>query len=68
MQICEICDRSLKENELEPYLLLSLVIIGFWVVGFIVYLVSSNRQRDIAGEINHVNAMLDASESGNEPE
>jgi uncharacterized membrane protein SpoIIM required for sporulation len=66
--VASLANRFTEEKDLEGYLLLSLVIIGFWVVGFIVYLVSSNRQRDIAGEINHVNAMLDASESGNEPE
>jgi Ni,Fe-hydrogenase I cytochrome b subunit len=49
---------------LEQYFLLALIIIGFWVVGFILYLVSSNRQRDIQAEINHIDEMLEADEAG----
>ena len=39
--------------------------LGFWVVGFIIYLVFSNRQRDIEAEIIHIDGMLEAEESGN---
>jgi hypothetical protein len=49
---------------LEQYLLFALIIIGFWVVGFIIYLVLSNRQRDIEAEINHIDEMLEADSSG----
>lgn len=48
---------------MENYLILALVIIGFWVAGFVVYLVLSNRQRDIETEIDQVNKMLEANES-----
>ena len=48
---------------MEQYLLLALIIIGFWVVGFIIYLVLSNRQRDIEAEIRHINTMLDTNDS-----
>ncbi|MFL7840454.1 MAG: hypothetical protein ACK2T4_06220 [Candidatus Promineifilaceae bacterium] len=48
---------------MEQYLLLALIIIGFWVVGFIIYLILSNRQRDIESEINQIDAMLEADNS-----
>jgi len=49
---------------MEQYLLVSLIIIGFWVVGIAIYLFLSNRQRDIETEINEIDAMLDADSSG----
>ncbi len=49
---------------MDQYFLLALIIIGFWVVGFIIYLVLSNRQRDIETEIIQIDGMLEAEESG----
>ena len=49
---------------MEQYFLIAIIIIGFWVVGFIFYLVLSNRQRDIQAEINHIDEMLEADEAG----
>ncbi len=49
---------------MENYLLIALVIIAFFLVGFIVYLLLSNRQLDIENEIEHVNRLLESAESG----
>lgn len=49
---------------MENYTLIALLIIGSWLIGFIVYMVISNRQVDIEGEIDQVNTMLDAGEAG----
>ncbi len=53
---------------MENYTLISLLIIAPWVVGFIVYMILSNRQVDIESEINEVNTMLDSGEAGNAAE
>lgn len=47
---------------MERYLLISLVIIGFWLIGFAIYLFTSNRQRDLESEIDQVDAMLNNAE------
>ncbi len=44
---------------LDSYVLFALVVIAFWLVSFLIYIVISNRQRDIEGEILQVNRMLD---------
>jgi len=44
---------------LEQYLLIALVIIVFWIVGYGLYLISSNRQRDLEGDLNHLSDLLD---------
>ena len=44
---------------MENYLLIALVTIVFWLVGFAVYLVVSNRQRNLEGELNHLSSMLE---------
>lgn len=49
---------------MDQYFLLALIIISFWVVGFIIYLVLSNRQRDIETEIKHIDTLLETDESG----
>jgi hypothetical protein len=53
-----------EEKKMEQYILLALIIIGFWVLGFAIYLVLSNRQRDIESEIDQIDAMLEADKSG----
>lgn len=47
---------------MEQYFILALIIISFWVVGFIFYLVLSNRQRDIEAEIDHIDELLDSND------
>lgn len=42
----------------ENYLLIAVVIIVLWLVGFGAYLVSSRRQRDIETEIIKLDDML----------
>jgi hypothetical protein len=44
--------------------MIALVIIAFFLVGFIVYLVLSNRQLDIESEIERVDRLLESAESG----
>jgi hypothetical protein len=48
---------------LERYLLIALIIIGFFLIGFFIYLVISNRQLDIEEEIERVDTMLDTAVS-----
>lgn len=43
---------------LEQYVLIALIIIVFWLVGFVVYLRISDRQRDLEGELNEVSDLL----------
>jgi hypothetical protein len=43
---------------MENYLLIALVIIIFWLVGFGVYLVVSRRQRNLEGDLNHLSDLL----------
>ncbi len=43
---------------LEQYVLIALIIIIFWLVGFVAYLRISDRQRDLEGELNDVSELL----------
>lgn len=43
---------------MDRYLLFALIVIAIWLLSFIVYLVISNRQRDIEGEIMQVERLL----------
>ncbi len=43
---------------LEQYVLIAIVIIIFWLIGFVAYLRISNRQRDLEGELNEVSELL----------
>jgi len=43
---------------LEQYILIALIIIVFWLIGFVAYLLTSNRQRDLEGELNEISDML----------
>lgn len=40
------------------YLLIALVVISFWLVSFGIYLVISNRQRDVEDELNNLSKRL----------
>lgn len=44
---------------MDQYLLIALVVILFWLVGFGVYLIVSNRQRDFEGDLNHLSELLE---------
>lgn len=44
---------------MENFLLIASVIIVFWMVGFGVYMVVSNRQRNLEGDLNHLSKMLE---------
>jgi len=44
---------------MDQYLLIALVIILFWLVGFGVYMVVSNRQRKFEGDLNHLTEFLE---------
>ena len=43
---------------LEQYVLIALIIIIFWLVGFVAYLRISDRQRDLEAELNDVSELL----------
>lgn len=43
---------------LEQTFLIALLIIAFWLIGFVAYLVVSNRQRDLESELNEISDML----------
>lgn len=42
----------------EQYLLIAIVIIALWLIGFIAYLIISNRQRDLESDIKEISDML----------
>lgn len=42
----------------EQYLLIAIVIITLWLIGFIAYLVISNRQRNLEADIQEISEML----------
>ena len=44
---------------MDPYLLIAGAVILLWLIGFGIYLVISNRQRGLEGELNHLNDMLE---------
>lgn len=44
---------------MDQYLLIALVVIVFWLVGFGVYMVVSNRQRNLEGDLNHLSELLE---------
>ena len=43
--------------------MVAVVVIVLWSEGFLLYLLTSNRQRDIEAEIAHIDAVLDAEEA-----
>jgi hypothetical protein len=43
---------------LEQTFLIALLIIVFWLFGFVAYLVVSNRQRDLKSELNEISDLL----------
>lgn len=43
---------------MESFLLVALVIIVFWLIGFGVYMIVSNRQRNLEGDLDHLTEML----------
>ena len=43
---------------MDQYLLIALVIILFWLVGFGIYMIVSNRQRGLEGELTHLSDQL----------
>ncbi len=43
---------------LEQYLLIAVVIILLWLLGFIAYLIISRRQRDLESDIQEISDML----------
>lgn len=52
---------------MDLYLLFALVVIALWIGSFAVYLVLSNRQRDIEGEILQVEHLLHDEHNDDEP-
>ena len=44
---------------MDNYLLIALIIIVFWIVGFAVYIAVSNRQRIVEGDLNRLSNMLE---------
>jgi hypothetical protein len=43
---------------MDQYLLIAVVVIIFWLVGFGAYMVVSNRQRDLEGDLNDLSDLL----------
>lgn len=43
----------------ERYLLIAVIIIALWLIGFIAYVIVSRRQQDIESELEHLQQMLD---------
>ena len=43
---------------MDQYLLIAVVIILFWLIGFGVYMVVSNRQRGLEGELSQLSDFL----------
>ena len=43
---------------MDQYLLIAVVIILFWLVGFGVYMIVSNRQRGLEGDLNHLSEQI----------
>jgi len=43
---------------MDQYLLIAAVVIIFWLVGFGAYMVVSNRQRDLEGNLNDLSELL----------
>jgi hypothetical protein len=43
---------------MDQYLLIAMVVIIFWLIGFGVYMVVSNRQRDLEGDLNDLSELL----------
>jgi len=43
---------------MDQYLLIAVVIILFWLVGFGVYMIVSNRQRGLEGDLNRLSEQL----------
>ena len=50
---------SKRKVEMDNISVIALVIIIFWLVGFGVYLVVSNRQRNLEGDLNHLADMFE---------
>jgi hypothetical protein len=44
---------------MNQYLLIAVMAIIFWFVGFGIYLIISNRQRALEGDLNHLSELLD---------
>jgi hypothetical protein len=53
---------------MDQYLIIALIVIGFWLLGFIVYLILSNKQRDIELEINQIDLLLEVDNSSSRSE
>ena len=49
---------EVREVLMDQYLLIAVVIILFWLVGFGVYMIVSNRQRGLEGDLNHLSEQL----------
>ncbi len=43
---------------MDQYLLIAVVVVLFWLVGFGVYMIVSNRQRGLDGELSHLSEIL----------
>lgn len=43
---------------MDQYLIIALIVIIFWLVGFGAYLVISNRQQEVAGDLNEISEIL----------
>jgi len=44
---------------MNQYLLIAVVIILFWLIGFGVYLLVSNRQKNLEGDLNNLSDLLE---------
>lgn len=44
---------------MDQYLLIAIVVVLFWLVGFGVYMIVSNRQRGLEGELSQLSEVLD---------
>ncbi len=43
---------------MDQYLLIAIVIVLFWLVGFGVYMIVANRQRGLEGELTQLSEVL----------
>ncbi len=43
---------------MDQYLLIAVIITIFWLIGFGSYMVVSNRQRDLEGDLNDLSELL----------
>jgi hypothetical protein len=43
---------------MDQYLLIAVLITIFWLIGFGAYMVVSNRQRDLEGDLNDLSELL----------